>query len=101
MPRRKLTCRVDSAEVQGDGSYVVLRVLPYGAISEAIQRFGQGVAIENNDEWIRKTISTCVIEWNWVDDDGNPLPLPARAEMLYGHEIKFLLQHIAGTDTKN
>lgn len=75
MAHRVSTRKVLSDDVQGDGSYVVLRALPYGMIS-------QRAKIDQSDfdqvlEFNQQFLAAVVVEWNWVDDAGEPLPLPA------------------------
>lgn len=72
MPERlTATRRIDSAQVQGDGSFVVLRNL---TVNEALGFIGakNGNAIEIRAGFL----ASKVVEWNWVDDNGNPLPQP-------------------------
>lgn len=42
-----------------------------------------------------KQLSKFIIEWNWVDDDGNPLPQPKEdykvMGKLYTHEYSFIM----------
>ena len=72
MPQRQNTKRVKSDEVQGEDSWVEVRRLTYGEIvtmraSSGGDRLEQSAAV----------VTAIVINWNWVDDAGTPLPLPS------------------------
>ena len=75
MAQRVSTSKVLSDSVQGEGSFVVLRAIPYGLIREratmATDDMAQMLAFN------AQFLASVVVEWNWVDDEGNPLPLPA------------------------
>ena len=66
--------KVDSSEVQGDGSWVIIRKVGF----EIIQ--GQNVTdlqnADSNVDLAYKAAKTVLYEWNWVDDDGELLPQP-------------------------
>lgn len=75
MAQRVSTRKVLSDEVQGEGSYVVLRALPYSMISAR-------AGVDQNDftqvlAFNETFLASVVVDWNWVDDAGEPLPLPA------------------------
>lgn len=74
MAKRNNTKRVDSEAVQGDGSYIVLRRLKVGVWQRIKKKTAEPKA--NNFTIDLETIQEHVIEWDWVDDDGKPLPLP-------------------------
>jgi len=85
MPKRQSIKRIESTEVQGEGSYVVvrrqlvseMRKFASGETWKQIQKMQSGeledpaLALAMAQEATER-----VIEWNWVDDDDNPLPLP-------------------------
>jgi hypothetical protein len=75
MAQRVSTRKVLSDEVQGEGSYVTLRALPYSMISAraGIDQDDFAQVLKFNETFL----ASVVVDWNWVDDDGNPLPLPA------------------------
>ena len=112
MPQRLNQRRVDASGVQGEGAYMVLRALPW-----EMQQRGQRALVEQaggqlpsdpgqipvslgfldaNDALTHEMLAACVVEWNWVDDAGVPLPLPRDGglEQLTGDEVMFLLQQL-------
>lgn len=105
MPKRQSTKRVDSAAVQGAGSWVDVRRITYGMGIDAQSL--QGVTeTPVLDEFNRKLITYLVAGWNWVDEDGNELPLPEAApsviDGLLDTEVLWLMQQLtAQTDRKN
>lgn len=73
--KHKLYRKVDSAEVQGDDSYVLLRAMTYGDSKAYFSRMTSDDKSEQyqvGNELLIKMIQ----EWNWVDDEGVLLPLP-------------------------
>jgi hypothetical protein len=75
MAQRQSTRKILSDEVQGAGSYVMLRALEYGLIEERMKLDAddRGAILEFNREFVK----AIVVDWNWVDDAGEPLALPA------------------------
>lgn len=74
MPKRRVQKRFDTKEVQGEGSYVILSSL---RVSER-RRYAKDAEEEGFSalEWSIDLLTKHVVEWNWVDEDDNPLPLP-------------------------
>lgn len=77
MPRQKRTIRHDSSHVQGEGSWVELSKLTWGEIKamRKVVEETEGNAdlqFEAGEDRIIKH----VLDWNWADEDGNPLPKP-------------------------
>jgi hypothetical protein len=69
--------RVDSAEVQGEGSFVLLKT-PALSDMERLEVFAaDGVDETAAIKFIVPLLSGLVLDWDWVDDDGNPLPKPS------------------------
>lgn len=78
MPERQLK-RVDCKAVQGDGAYMVLKPLTFG---------------ERRENMSVDALMQRVVEWNWVDWDEEPLPLPhddVARESLTDSEVEFIL----------
>ena len=66
MPKRQTTYRVDSTEVQGEGSWVELLYLTHGEAQASIKG-------ELEDKALLKKH---VVAWNWVDSEGEPFGEP-------------------------
>jgi len=82
MPKRKTTYKVDSSQVQGDGSWVELSYITYGEFQTVLKD------VSAYDDLLR----THVLDWNWADGEGNPMPAPqACMDSLFAHEREFLL----------
>lgn len=105
MPQRQSIKRVDSAIVQGDGSWVDVKRITYGMGIDA-QKLQSVTETSVLDEYNRKLITYLVAAWNWVDDEGEPMPTPkenpAVIDSLLDTEIMWLMQQlVAQTDRKN
>jgi len=86
-------------EVQGEGSTVVItavkvkeiRQIRKQAKEEDFDEFEGGVSL----------LAKHVIGWNWVDDEGNPLPIPKDnpevIDELTDEESKFLVDLMMGS----
>lgn len=99
MPKRQSVKKHDTSEVQGEDSYAVLsavkvkeiRVIRKLAKTENFDEFEGGVSL----------LAKHVIGWNWVDDDGEPLPIPKDnpevIDELTDDESKFLVNLMMGS----
>lgn len=103
MAKRRTSCiKIKTDEIQGEGSWVIVRRLSIketrafrDKMSEAgdeYNAFEAGVAVMKQN----------VVEWNWVDDDGNPLPNPKDdpevIELLTDDEVAVLGKAIRGDE---
>ena len=68
--------RVDSSEVQGDGSFVLLKSPGFSDLRELGELSSLGEDQSKAIKAMTPLLSVLVIDWDWVDDDGNPLPKP-------------------------
>jgi hypothetical protein len=95
MPQRQNTARVDATRVQGDGAYVVLRKATW----EQTRRL-QGADPTQSADLLPEIMAASVVDWNWVDDAGQPLGLPAVAGIggLSIDEMTFLVQALVGSN---
>ena len=75
MAKRNSTKRIDSDVVQGEGSYVVVRRLKIGGWRTLREKSAKEDA--DNFAIDLETIQEYIVEWNWVDDDGEPLAFDA------------------------
>lgn len=77
MPQRSAVVKVKTP-IQGDDAWAVIKQPTYGDIrrlSTAVKSVD--VKVENlteNLDFTSKLITDFVLQWNWVDNDGNPLP---------------------------
>jgi hypothetical protein len=110
MPQRQNTFQVDSATVQGEGAYVVLRRMSWKDMQHnnlTLAEFNGGELprsmdtlrlttefLATNTDITAKTLQQAVVAWNWVDDAGAPLPLPSAGgmEKLSDQEVQFLIR---------
>jgi len=76
------TYRVDSAKVQGEGSFVDLKYATYG------ERHTPSLVVKD-------LLEAHVVEWDWVDNDNNPLPQPPEGlDALVQPEVEFLIESL-------
>lgn len=89
--------RLNSEAVQGPGTYVELRAPLWSEVRELFAAYGNvdeqdtGAAMKMMEHYI----PLCVVGWNWTDDRGDPLPLPANPSQLSMSEILWLAPHIS------
>lgn len=79
--RETSTMRVDTDDVQGEGSYVVLRKPTWRDMRLALGAF-QAAGGDANEEYaglmmVDALLPGMIVEWNWTDEAGQPLPLPS------------------------
>jgi hypothetical protein len=105
MPKRKFKSRIkiDSEEVQGEDSYVVIRRPTWNDFEAAMN--GEEPGEVSNVQVGKSVIVNLVEDWNWVDDDDEPLPSPT-PKLVAGlpfEELNFLIDKIDldGIDRKN
>lgn len=97
MPKRQNTIKLNSEEVQGKDSYVIVRRPTVAEVKQwqkesrdlTKERKRKEKELKNNPEleeeleegdivieMSSERLATHIVGWNWVDDDGNPLPNP-------------------------
>lgn len=99
MAKRQGIKRVDSSEVMGEGSYVEFSPVMYeDAKNASIQRDESDNT--KNAELVIDLIVGALREWDWVDFDGKPLPLPKTGaeleKILTVTEVQFLTREMVG-----
>jgi hypothetical protein len=121
MAQRQGTVRVDADDVQGAGSFVVVRKLGYaqrqmanrmmaeafgGTLPQKVEGTDLAITTEflaGNDAYTRALLTENVVAWNWVDDAGQPLALPCAdpgvIDGLTEEEVTFLTKAIQGSAT--
>ncbi len=104
MPKRQNIYTILSDEVQGSGSFVKVRAIRYGEARQMAPVLTSEDPEVSGPALIEMLIKH-VVEWNWVDDVGDALPLPTSGDIiddLTAQEIKFLAGALSGeTDSKN
>lgn len=105
MANRQSTRRVGSEAVQGEDSFVVFREMEFGTVLEAMKKGAGSTNPAEEKEFTERLFKEAVIDWNWVDDNGAPLPLPSKGleiERLLTTEVIWLVEQITGkTQAKN
>lgn len=97
MPQRQNAWTVRSEQVQGEGSFVVMRRLSFGEALRVGQLLKEGA--DGYKEAVSLTVRAAVVRWNWVDDEGKPLPPPGEGfdlDLLTDEEAAFLLDKAYG-----
>lgn len=92
MPKRTSRYRVDSSKVQGAGSWVELSFISYGEFQSILTD-----ALKPNE-----LLEKHVIDWNWVDGEGQPLGKPEVClDDLFAPEREFLLNALYNPSEDN
>lgn len=91
--RKQQLIKIESDEVQGPGSFVMIKPPKWGAIRTAMQLSNEDIA-GYSDGFIAGTVES----WNWTDDEGAPLLSPSQrpdvVEDLTFDEVRWLLKAI-------
>jgi hypothetical protein len=103
MAKRLAIYTIPSDSVQGEGSYVKVRAVTRGESKELARVVGT-LSTEESIAREDKFLAEHIYEWNWVDDDGAPLPLPSESQdvldRLTIQESSFLAEAITGEKTQ-
>lgn len=98
---------IDTERVQGEGSFVKIKNLNISEIvslTNPSQNGGKPTQ-EEAAELGLKVLDYMIVDWNWVDDDDNPLPIPAEnpgtIKSLPFQETTFLLEETGVSDLFN
>lgn len=71
---------LDSSSIQGEGSFVKIKNLSISEIMQSLGNRDQGngkLSEQESAELGLRVLDQMVVDWDWVDDDDNPLPIPA------------------------
>jgi hypothetical protein len=106
-PVRQNVKTVDTDEVMGAGSWIKIRSLTVGENNQFVRAFQSAqalYAVEPLDmvsfaaleDEMRAIICGALLDWNWVDSDGEYLPSPhnnpALMDQLTQEEMSFLME---------
>jgi hypothetical protein len=101
MPQRQNKRKVVTTELQGEDSFVVVTLPKVSEIEDVIKIMGDDLESFKCGSQI---IADHILEWNWVDDDGESLPLPSGDAEIVGllttEEYKALLNMLLGDKTE-
>jgi len=98
MPKRQSVKKHDASEVQGEGAWVTtsevkvkeIRVIRKQSADPEFDDFEGGIAL----------LARHIVAWNWVDDEGKPLPSPKNdpkvMDELTNAESEFLVDLLMG-----
>lgn len=97
--KRQAIFTFPSDKVQGKGSWVKVRAMMYGTV----KRIRLELADADDEQQLtanEQLVIDHVFDWNWVDDDDQPLPLPKAdpdvLTRLTAQEMTFLGQAVGG-----
>ena len=70
--------KLDSADVQGEGSFVKIKNLNIAEIMEHVSPNGASETPDGAEAAAigLQVLDSMVVDWDWVDDDDEPLPVP-------------------------
>jgi len=97
MPSRRYKSRrrIKTDDIQGEGSFVVISAMTYAHAQDLFAEDGVTLSQNFTAEQGFELLQRLILEWNWVDDDDEPLPIPSEGEgVLKGlpiEELDYLL----------
>lgn len=100
MPERQNRRRVPSPKVQGEDSWIEVTRLTVGEAREVQTKRGD----PDVDAFVEvgKIYARHIVGWNWVDDDGDSLPLPKNdisvIDSLTDLEFTFIAEILGGSE---
>jgi len=99
--RQSTTTRLDSSEVQGDGSFItVTSKIKWKEIRHLRNLATDETGAVDNLQLGMDTIAKMIIAWNWTDEEGIPLPVPAEnpsiLDELTSDEMTWLFENVQG-----
>lgn len=91
--RQKQGNKIDTAPIQGEGSFVIAKPLTWDELKEL-----QSLDAEQTELRAPGFLVDKVLDWNWTGDDDKPLPSPAVDPTVVGKltipEVIFLVRAI-------
>ncbi len=98
--RQPKTRRIPTDSVQGPDSYAVIRPPKWGLLRKAQKQAKASDQADAGIAFAEELLVKSVVDWNWTDDEGEPLPLPkddpAVLDDLDADEVAFLVEKITG-----
>ncbi len=87
MPERQNVRTIETPQLQGDDSWIKIKAMSVAqyncraAINRSLNTMDATAEdyedrVAALDRESNQLMAECVVDWNWVDDDGNPLPKP-------------------------
>lgn len=108
MPQRQYIITHDSTKVQGEGSFIKIKAMKYGEAKDLLKSVEKATSDLEKMKMSEQLIFDYVYDWNWVDENDKPLPLPKDdptvIDSLTQTEIEFiagLMSNKADKDLKN
>jgi len=102
MPRRLSVKRHSTEEVQGEESYVVLSSVKVREIRKLRKMSADETDDDSAFEGGIALLAKHLVDWNWVDDDDQPLSLPKDdievMDELTEEESRFLVNLMIGAE---
>ena len=102
MPERKKTVKLQSTRAQGKDSWVEVVPLTVRGSREFRGRLEAADNTEAREAILLAELCAHIVAWNWVDEDGKPLPSPQQEpevlEGLTSREVIFLRDALNGGD---
>lgn len=115
-PRRQRVRRHDASKVMGPGAFVVIKAITMEdaqriedaskppEMQEGMTQEDWEICLEQHEAKMKslnyEAMAITVMEWNWVDDDGQPLPQPADNPAVFAkltaEEIEFIADRMNG-----
>ena len=68
---------VDSSEIQGEGSFIKIKNISLNEILDRTQNMNGKPSAEEAAHLGLQVLDDMIVDWDWVNDDDEPLPVPA------------------------
>lgn len=99
MPKRQSIKKHDASEVQGEGAYVILTGIKVREIRE-VRKLAKTEDFDEFEGGV-SLLASHIAEWNFVDDEDQPLPQPKDdpkvLDELTNEETEFLVTLLMGS----
>jgi hypothetical protein len=75
--KHKLYRKIDSSEIQGEGSFVKFKNVSLAEILKHSQGVNGDLGNEEAAQLGLQVLDEMIVDWDWVDDEDELLPIPA------------------------